>query len=165
MDDIFNWLQSILGAEILLSILSGFLALTTALASDYLRPLLGKIIVGKQRKKTETYSEKLIKLTSSLTKASAEVDDLLVELSKVASERESAVNKLEADLARLEGDEKQIQQRIKDLKNIPVPVAEHFATIIRQGEKRSASRDYLLFGLGVVVSTVIAILLHLAGLG
>lgn len=100
----------------------------------------------------------------SLTKASSEVDNILAELAQVAGERAKAVQQLEADLTNLEEQEKHLQKRIQDLQEVPIPVAEHFAAMVARGERRSAWRDYILFASGVVVSTVIAIALRLAGL-
>jgi hypothetical protein len=98
-------------------------------------------------------------------KASKEMDGVLAELASVAKEREKTVGKIEMDLANLQNREKELQERIQHLQNVPLPVAEHFAKLTSSGEKRSARRDYALFGAGVVVSTVIAIALRLLGLG
>jgi len=126
---------------------------------------LTDLLIKRKKPSVESYSHKLSQLTENLSKASSEVDSLLNELAQVAADREAAVQKLESELAKLEADEKQLQKRIQDLQNVPVPVAEHFAAIIEQGERRSAWRDYILFGSGVIVSTVIAIVLKLLGLG
>jgi len=115
--------------------------------------------------KVESYRDRLANLMASLTKASSEVDNILAELAQVAGDRHKTVLELEAQLTELEEREKQLQQRIQDLQQVPIPVAEHFAAMIAPGERRSAWRDYALFAAGVVVSTVIAILLRLAGLG
>lgn len=72
---------------------------------------------------------------------------------------------LEANLITLEGREKHLQQRIETLQCVPLPAAEHFAKLLESGEKKSAWRDYMLFGAGVLASTAIAIALKLAGLG
>jgi hypothetical protein len=40
---------------------------------------------------------------------------------------------------------------VQDLQATPIPVAEDFAELISRGERRNALRDYVLFGLGVVV--------------
>jgi chromosome segregation ATPase len=152
--------------EILISLLSAVLSLLAGsiagsrLIQRYLKRLLGK----EEEAKPKSYSQRLAELTESLMKASSEVDNLLAELAQVAEDREEAVKKLESELTQMEQHEEQLQKRIEELKGIPVPVAEHFAQLIEQGEKRSAWRDYMLFGLGVVVSTVVAIILSLVGL-
>ena len=86
-------------------------------------------------------------------------------LSKIATERENAVYKLGTELEALEDKEKQLQERVRILESVPIPVAEQFAKLTAAGERRSALRDYILFGAGVVVSTVIAIILKIVGVG
>ena len=82
---------------------------------------------------------------------------MLAELATVAGERETAVKGLEDQLASLSQREQELQARIDQLQNVPLPVAEHFAKLTSAGEKRSAMRDYILFALGVFVSTAISI--------
>lgn len=127
----------------------------------YIKRALGR----EDEPKIESYSERLANLMKSLTKASSEVDNILTELAQVSEDRAKTVQELEAELTKLEEQEKQLEKRIQDLREVPIPVAEHFAAMIAPGERRSAWRDYILFGAGVVVSTVVAILLRLVGLG
>jgi septal ring factor EnvC (AmiA/AmiB activator) len=129
------------------------------------RYLLYKLAGKEPPNETTPYTEKLERLTSSMAEASQEMDALLAEFAKVAKERHEAMQKVESELRELEQKEKELQDRIEHLQNVPLPVAEHFAKLTSTGEKRSARRDYLLFGAGVVVSTVIAIILKLVGLG
>jgi len=102
-------------------------------------------------------------LTRSLVKASADVDRILQEMTEVTQQREGAIVRLEQQLDTLSDRERQLQQEIETLEKIPLPAAKYFASIVERTEKRSAWRDYALFGLGVVVSTVIAIVLRLFG--
>ncbi|MCL4273720.1 MAG: aminoacyltransferase [Anaerolineales bacterium] len=120
---------------------------------------------GKFKLSKDNYSQKLETLLENLSKASKEVDSVLDELSTIAKEREASIAKLESGLASLEEQEKTLKKRVDELKDIPIPVAEHFASILEKGEKRSAYRDYLLFGLGVLLSTIISIVLRLIGFG
>lgn len=151
--------------DIGISIVSLFASLISYIMVDY----VWKYTFAKRFKsKTITstmYGKQLSQLTSSLTKASKEVDRVLTELSLVASNREDAVQKLEVNLASLEQKEIDLKNRIQTLEKLPIPVADHFAKLIEAGEKGSARRDYLLFGAGVAVSTLIAIVLKLAGWG
>lgn len=107
------------------------------------------------------YGERLSELTASLTRSSAEVDLVLRELAQVARDREAAARKLETGLSGLEAREKDLKQRIEILQETPIPVAEHFAKLLQSGERRSARRDYVLFGAGVVVTTGITIAIQL----
>jgi hypothetical protein len=153
-----------MGPEILSVLLTAIASLLAPLGYEVFRELL-KIFGWREQKKPVPYSERLSGLTGELVKASKEVDSVLAELAQVAKEREQTVQKMEGELSHLQNREKELQQRIDHLQNVPLPVAEYFAQLTSTGEKRSARRDYLLFGAGVVVSTGIAILLKIFGLG
>ncbi|MBZ5558984.1 MAG: hypothetical protein LAO77_17055 [Acidobacteriia bacterium] len=144
-------LASILGA--LASLVAGGLA-STDLIQKLVRSLLGRQAPGKP------YSERLAELTESLTKASREVDAVLLELAQVAKDRAEAVKQIESDVTAMEGREKELKERIETLERTPLAVAEHFAKLVAPGERRSAMRDYALFGAGVVVSTAIGIVIQ-----
>ena len=112
---------------------------------------------SSSRKQQPTYSERVGKLAESLTRSSKQVDEILREIGAVTTERQKAAVHLDQELARLSASEAEIKQRIDVLKNVPIPVAEHFAKLMDSGEKRSARRDYMLFGAGVLTSIVSAI--------
>jgi len=141
-------LTAVIGA--LLSLVAGGIAST-----DLIRKLLHRILGKPEPEKT--YSQRLSELTHSLTNASGEVDSLLKELGQVAKDKETSVCILEQGLAALEQKEQELKDRIKTLEDMPIPVAEHFARLMETGEKRNAMRDYILFGAGVIVTTVITI--------
>ena len=146
--------------EILNAVLGAITTLAAAATFiKVLEPLFRRVFGRPQPQKS--YSERLSSLTSSLTRASREVDEVLRELAHVARDREAAVEKLEGDLAGLEGREKELKDKIEALQKTPLPVAEHFAKLLQSGERRTARRDYLLFGAGVVVTTAITVVLQL----
>ena len=150
-----------MGIEVLVSLVSGMVSLGAGglVANDVIRKLVRRLLkVPEQPEKP--YSERLAKLTAGLTKASREVDAVLAELSQVSLSREAAVHRLETDLATLETREKELKEKIEALEKTPLPVAEHFAQLLKSGERKSARRDYMLFGAGVVVTTAIAIIIQ-----
>jgi septal ring factor EnvC (AmiA/AmiB activator) len=155
------------GLEILISLLGGLLSLSAGgvVASELIQRSIRKLFGKEQKQETLSHRDKLAKLTESLMTASRDVDAVLLELSQVARDREKAVERIETDLVNLQEREKELQKRIETLQNVPLPVADYFAQISVSGEKRSAKRDYVLFGSGVIVSTVIAILLKILGWG
>jgi hypothetical protein len=108
------------------------------------------------------YSERLSEQMSHLAEASRRVDSLLDELREVATNRETAVRKLEIDLISLQDREKELRRTIDELKDVPLPVADRLAALIEPGEKRSEFRDYFLFGAGVIVSTIVSYILEIA---
>jgi len=84
-------------------------------------------------------------------------------MTAVSQERELAVNKLEKKIDELSSREQVLKTKIKDLEQIPLPVAEHFNKLLEKGEKGSASRDYFLFFMGVIISIAITIVFRLLG--
>lgn len=153
-----------MGIEILVSLLAASLSMVAGiLSNEVLQKLIRRAL--KLPVPEKSYGERLSELTESLTKASRQVDQVLSELATVAKEREKNVRELEANMELLEKRENDMKSRIEHLEKIPLPAVERFAEIINLGEKRSAMRDYMLFGAGVVVSTVIAIGLRAFGLG
>ena len=102
---------------LLFSVISGLItALVGGLvATDVIRNRVYKLL--KKEPPPKTYAERLSELTSSLTKASSEVDAVLREMSQVSREREQSVRDLETGLAQLEKREKELQEKkviIKD---------------------------------------------------
>lgn len=155
-----------MGLGILAELLSAVLALTIGsfTTSDLIARFVKKNL-WKKKVVEKPYSEQLTELTTSLNNSTKEVDRILAELEVVTKGREQTLKKLEKDLVQLEEREKETKKRIEDLQNIPIAVAEHFALMTKEGEKRSAKRDYILFGAGVGVSTIIAIILKILGWG
>ena len=146
--------------DFLVPLIAGVAALLTAVfaSTELVRKAVFRILGKPEPKKT--YTERLSDLTSSLTKASAEVDSILVELSRVAKEKEASVRELEEALSTQEQREKELKERIEVLGKVSIPVAEHFAKLVVTGEQRSAKRDYILFGTGVIVTTFITIIIQ-----
>jgi len=107
------------------------------------------------------FRERMEKLTNSLAQASSEVDKILEEMTMVSRVREETLKNLESRLDELSEHEEELQTRIESLQSVSIPAVEHFIEAVEKGEKRSASRDYILFGAGVIVSTVITIVLKL----
>ncbi len=63
--------------------------------------------------------------------------------------------------------EAELSKRVEVLKDLPLEAAKYFQQIneqtLQQMEKKRAGRDTLMFLLGIVVTTVIAILLEVFG--
>ncbi len=145
-----SWLLTEPGFEALLATLS-----TTA---GTVISIYSRVPKHVQPQKIKSYSQRLTDLRENLTKASSQVDNILVEIAKVAEEREKAVRKLNSKLAKFEGEATAQQKKIQELKDIPTPVADYFAELIEHSEKNSATHDYLLFLAGIVVSIVLSLI-------
>lgn len=147
----------------MLLIVSAFGSMASYYLVDYVFKFSRRYI--PKPKDTSSYGQRLSELTLNLVKASKEVDRVLSEISAVATSREDTIKKLELNLTSLEKKESDLKLKIDTLEKLPISVAEYFAKLLETGEKRSARRDYLLFGAGVAVSTFIAIILKLSGVG
>ncbi len=115
---------------------------------------------AKNKIPPESFGDRLEKLTSGLRSASRQVDSVLGEIAQVAKDREETVQKLESDLAMLKDREKELKGNIDALEKTPLPAAEYFARLLESKEKRSAKRDYFLFGAGVITSAVVTIIIQ-----
>lgn len=145
-------------SQILLGLVSALVSIVVGAVANYVFELLR----NRSRRRQfplSTYSDKMANLTKSLIDAAAEVDRVLNEMSEVSRQKETSIANLETRLVGLAERERLQQENIQALKGVPLPAAQYFAQVIQRGEKRSAWRDYILFGSGVVVSTVIAIVL------
>jgi len=142
----------------LLSLVSGVLSMLAGgiVSSEIIQKLIRKIFDLPENTQ-QSYSERLADLTNKLDSASKEVDDVLQEISTVAINRQKTVEKLEQDLGHLEQKETDLKKRIEALEQTPVEAAQHFAELISDGDKRGAKRDYILFGAGVLITTIISI--------
>lgn len=131
---------------------------------DYVQNIFLRILGRPQKQQhIETYSEKMSRLTENLLKSSSEMDKVLNEINVVSEERADALENLEKQLVELSIQEKQVKERISTLEKVPLEAIAQLEKIIEKGDKRSALRDYQLFFIGVLVSTVITIILKLLG--
>lgn len=134
--------------------------LAGGIASSQLIQKAIRKIFGLPEQKSKSYSERLSELTKKLDGASKEVDEVLQEIAGVTERRQKAVSQLEYNLVELEKHEASLKQRIEALENTPVEAAQYFTKIVSAGERRGAKRDYLLFGAGVLLTSIISIALQ-----
>jgi hypothetical protein len=109
------------------------------------------------------YQARLEKSLASLDAASKEVDQVVLEISKLTRERETTIASLETHLKNLSEREGELKSKIAALEKVPIEAVRQFEEILRRGERRSALRDYILFGFGVIVSGIIAVFLKRFG--
>jgi hypothetical protein len=91
------------------------------------------------------------------------MDRIVDDKGRYTEERQSTVLKLESDLHSLSQREQELKERIEGLQQVPLPAAEYFAKLVEKTERKSATRDYILFLLGVVASAVVVIILKAVG--
>ena len=145
--------------EILLTIFAGLIALAIGkILSIFYKIILQNSSVNES---TINFSRRLGNLTNDLKNASSEIDKILIELSQVANNKQDTINKLESDLSLLEYRENELKKNIHSFMHSPLQTKEHFKMIFRSFEKRSTIRDYVLFTVGVILTTLISIITQL----
>ena len=113
---------------------------------------------------TTSFQAKIKKSLSALSNATREVDETVLAITKLATQREQTLSRLEAQLGELTTRESELKNKIQTLEQVPIEAIRHFEEVLNKGDRRSAYRDYMLFGAGVIVSTIIAILLKWFGM-
>lgn len=104
-------------------------------------------------------------LFADLSQASEKLDGIVSRIQAYTKMRESTVSELEAKLEKLSAQEGQLRTTIEQLQQVPLPVAERFAELVKKEEKGSALRDYALFISGVIVSAIVSIILKHYNIG
>ena len=153
--DLFN--------ESTMVLIGAVISLAASAISFWVRQSREAAELARSRKEAGTVSfrEKMEKLTASLSSASSEVDKILEEIQGVSQQREESLRNLEAKLTEFASREQQLKNRIETLEKIPLPAIEYFLHETERSERRSAIRDYILFGAGVIVSAIVSIILRL----
>ncbi|RIV46475.1 hypothetical protein [Flagellimonas pelagia] len=168
-----------MGVEIIGALVSAIFGLLFGV----FQPLLNKIIYPKAEKyylenpesnwskflqqififnkdKNKPFKERLSHSLSTLKNATEEIDGVIEEISKISKEKQQTIEKLETTLTELETRENDLKEKISTMEKIPVESLKHFEEILNKGNKRSATRDYVIFVSGIILTTIIAILLN-----
>lgn len=105
----------------------------------------------RQSSRTIDYSTRIGQLTHSLTEASADVDRILQEMTQIIRERQSAISTLEQKRTEL-------QTEIDSLEKGPAETVKLFTQFLENQDKKGRKRDFILFGLGALISILGTIL-------
>ena len=102
---------------------------------------------------------KMRELTSRLIQASQAVDQVLTEMADAHRIQEVLLTQRTERMETLSRTEKELQERIDSLKELPLPAAEYFAELSRktqeEQEKRRTFRDYKLIIISAVLSAAL----------
>lgn len=164
------------------------LAALTSLALGAFRPLISKVIEPYLRKKYEEkpdslsarnlakifsielgpstaipYAERINRTLESLKKASDEMTSATHEFNDIMNEKQATISLLENKLTELSGKENELKTKIETLQQVPIEALSYFEGVLNRDGKRSAYRDYILFGAGVIVSIIVTIVLKKLG--
>ncbi|MBV6450354.1 MAG: hypothetical protein MHPDNHAH_01078 [Anaerolineales bacterium] len=152
--------------QILITVIASLVTIFAAVIATFGRLLTERKLSTSS---TSTPASRLQKLIDDLSKSSSEADVLIREITDDLKKRQIAMTELQSQNADLAAQEAELRKRIDLLKDMPIEVAEYFQKINEQNlqtvDKRSSRRDFQFFVLGIVVSTIIAIILRALGLG
>lgn len=163
--DALSLLAAVLGAAASL-VLGGVIPLIERLLNRYDDSAVAKYLEQHgyfERDDADTYQAKIHKALALLAKATADVDAVVRGITDLAQERQQNIAKLETQLAALTTRESEVKAKIAALEQVPLPAMKYFEEALRTGDKRSAYRDYALFGAGVLVSTIVTLVLKRLG--
>ena len=172
-----------MGIEILVTVLGGIISLLAGavlpLISKILKPylekeklanpdskfanLLSKLLSVELNDSVPSYRDRITRTLDSLKKASEEMETATFEFNSIMKEKQSTIDELESKLTGLSTKETELTSKIETLQKVPLEALTHFENILNKGDKRSAYRDYILFGTGVVVSVIVTIVLKKIG--
>ncbi|MDT4955193.1 MAG: hypothetical protein QOJ02_3331 [Acidobacteriota bacterium] len=141
-------------------ILYGITSPLITIAASIATYLFARTILRKEREEAKhgtsaKYQKRMKKLTAELARASAEVDNTLREMETVSRMREEALKAIESKLGELDEQKNQLQTKIDNLKNVPLPAVDYFAEITEKTERRSVKRDIIMLVIGIIASTII----------
>jgi hypothetical protein len=168
-----------MGFEIVFPILAGVISLLFGGLLSHFKPVLKSYLQKKKFEQPDSklfqniaktfeinledqpvsYQDRIMGALEALKKASVEMSKANAEVNEIMSEKQRTLGELEKKLLFLSAEENKLSTKIEALQNVPLEAVQHFEDILSRGEKRSAYRDYILFGTGVVVSVVVSIVL------
>jgi len=110
---------------------------------------------------TDTFGERMERLTTGLRETSVELDKILEEIASVTRERESLLKRLEERVEVLTTQEEGIKERIEAIRSVPVPAADYLLgeleKIDAQRQRRETWRQFAFFVAGVVSTGVVSV--------
>jgi hypothetical protein len=105
-----------------------------------------------------TYNARVAQVTEIMKASATEAQQLLTEMESATRERLASVELLEQSLKELEDREKTASERLRILQEVEPEAAAELARLVDQSldkrEKVSSKRDYIIFGLGVIVTAI-----------
>ncbi len=157
-------------AGLIASLLGAFYPLMKKIVEKYLLPLseeekkshINKFLLrifDIELSENNSYKEKIAKTLATLKNAFQEVDDATVEFAKLIKEKETGIELIEKRLKEMSDQEAALKKKIETLQGVPIGAVPYFEEIMDKREKRSASRDYILFVSGILVSVVVTLVL------
>lgn len=120
-----------------------------------------KLIFVFEENELLSFKERFSNSISTLKSASKDVDSVIEEIAEISKEKYQTISKLEKQLEYLEKKENHLEDKISTMEKVPVESMKYFEEVLNKGEKRSAKRDYIIFLLGIIFTTIIGVLLNI----
>ncbi|HUV80779.1 MAG TPA: hypothetical protein VMW40_08190 [Candidatus Bathyarchaeia archaeon] len=149
--------------DIIVSILAAIISIVAFLIGGH----IGGYFLRKKRaaRREVTQGERIQQSISKLSSASQEIDTIIKDIVQDIKHRQTVLEELKAKYQTLSQEKAELSKQVEMLKDTQPEVAKYFEQTLQQMEKKRARRDSLMFALGIVVTTVIAILLGVLGVG
>jgi N12 class adenine-specific DNA methylase len=107
-----------------------------------------------------SFQQKISKSLDSLKSATSDIDRIIENISKISKEKEESISKLEKQVENLSLRENELKTKIETMEKVPIESIKYFEDILYKTSKRDRKRDYILFTLGVIITTIVAIVLN-----
>jgi TolA-binding protein len=111
----------------------------------------------------DAFNARIDRLSRALRDVNSDLQDAVEDMERELAARESALLALQERLSELGTREQDLESRIQALSKIEPEAVKVFAELTAPGEKRSARRDYVLFGAGAATSLLTSIVFELIG--
>jgi myosin heavy subunit len=145
--------------------LSFMIAAAISIVPALILQLIRHYLLRKKRaeRKEVPPGERFQESISKLSSVSQEINMIIQDIVRDINKRQSALEQLKQRHQTLSQEEQELSKKVKMLKDVPIEVANYFQQIsqetLQQVEKKRARRDVVMFVLGILVTTVVAILL------
>ena len=152
-------------ARILEEFAKTFAIFPTVLANAILP--LARISVGIDAKPRQRgdFKDRIAEITDRLKQSGSDAQSLLIELEQVMAARRQQLLDAQGRLQELQVAESEVKQRVELLQAVrpesAVAINNLLDESLKARDKRSARRDWLIFGMGVLISAVISFVFFL----
>jgi len=91
------------------------------------------------------------------------MENATLEFNAIMKDKQETIEGLENKLTYLSSKETELVSKIERLQKVPIEALSYFEKMLNKGDRRNAYRDYILFGIGVIVSVIVTIILKKNG--
>ena len=118
-------------------------------------------VFNLSKRSPDDFKNKINNSLALLKKSTAEIDSVINEVTLISKEKQKAIELLENQLKDLSVQESDLKKKIETLESTPIDSIKYFEEILNKNNKRDKKRDYMLFALGVLITTIVGIIINL----